>query len=128
MHNRCHIDEYQNQHKLLVLTETIPCKFSTIDCEAPENGLTPSRPLPFEGSPGDIKILASSHGLAHGLWKTIDVEDEVDKKKAHTSKAMIFQTLPEDVLMQVAQCPTTKEVWDSIKVLFIGVDLVQKAR
>ncbi|GKA81105.1 putative F-box domain containing protein, partial [Tanacetum coccineum] len=63
MHNRCHIDEYQNQHKLLVLTETIPCKFSTIDCEAPENGLTPSRPLPFEGSPGKIKILASSHGL-----------------------------------------------------------------
>ncbi|GKC24640.1 zinc finger, CCHC-type containing protein [Tanacetum coccineum] len=65
---------------------------------------------------------------AHGLWKTIDAEDEVDEKKAHTSKAMIFQTLHEDVLMQVAQCSTTKEVWDSIKVLFIGVDLVQKAR
>ncbi|GJV96449.1 putative F-box domain-containing protein [Tanacetum coccineum] len=63
MYNHCHIDEYQNQDKLLVLSETIPCKFSTIDCEAPENGLTPSRPLPFEGSPGDIKILASSHGL-----------------------------------------------------------------
>ncbi|GKD10972.1 zinc finger, CCHC-type containing protein [Tanacetum coccineum] len=65
---------------------------------------------------------------AHGLWKTIDTKDAVDEKKAHTSKAMIFQTLPEDVLMQVAQCSTTKEVWDSIKVLFIGVDLVQKAR
>ncbi|GKC70948.1 zinc finger, CCHC-type containing protein [Tanacetum coccineum] len=64
----------------------------------------------------------------HGLWKTIDAEDAVDEKKAHTSKAMIFQTLPEDVLMQVAQCSTTKEVWDSIKVLFIGVDLVHKAR
>ncbi|GJX07603.1 zinc finger, CCHC-type containing protein [Tanacetum coccineum] len=60
--------------------------------------------------------------------KTIDAEDAVDEKKAHTSKAMIFQTLPEDVLMHVAQCSTTKEVWDSIKVLFIGVDLVQKAR
>nr|GFA55777.1 zinc finger, CCHC-type [Tanacetum cinerariifolium] len=65
---------------------------------------------------------------AHGLWKTIDTEDTVDEKKAHTSKAMIFQTLFEDVLMQVAQCSTTKEVWDLIKVLFIGVDLVQKAR
>ncbi|GJS25334.1 zinc finger, CCHC-type containing protein [Tanacetum coccineum] len=40
---------------------------------------------------------------AHGLWKTIDTKDAVDEKKAHTSKAMIFQTLPEDVLMQVAQ-------------------------
>ncbi|KAJ9551975.1 hypothetical protein OSB04_016020 [Centaurea solstitialis] len=65
---------------------------------------------------------------AHGLWETIDVKDAVDEKKAYTSKAMIFQTLPEDVLMQVAQCSTTKEVWDSIKVRFIGVDLVQKAR
>nr|GEZ73945.1 zinc finger, CCHC-type [Tanacetum cinerariifolium] len=54
---------------------------------------------------------------AHGQWKTIDTEDTVDEKKAHTSKAMIFQTLPEDVLMQAAQCSTTKEVWDSIKVL-----------
>lgn len=65
---------------------------------------------------------------AHSLWETIDVKNVVDEKKAHTSKAMIFQTLPEDVLMQVAQCSTTKEVWDSIKVRFIGVDLVQKAR
>ncbi|KAJ9542295.1 hypothetical protein OSB04_028801 [Centaurea solstitialis] len=65
---------------------------------------------------------------AHGLWETIDVKDAVDEKKAYTSKAMIFQTLPEDVLMHVAQCSTTKEVWDSIKVRFIGVDLVQKAR
>ncbi|GJV53635.1 zinc finger, CCHC-type containing protein, partial [Tanacetum coccineum] len=47
---------------------------------------------------------------AHGLWKTIDTKDAVDEKKAHTSKAMIFQILPEDVLMQVAQCSTTKEV------------------
>nr|GFA77062.1 zinc finger, CCHC-type [Tanacetum cinerariifolium] len=37
---------------------------------------------------------------AHGLWKTIDTEDTMDEKKTHTSKAMIFQTLPEDVLMQ----------------------------
>ncbi|KAJ9538324.1 hypothetical protein OSB04_031057 [Centaurea solstitialis] len=65
---------------------------------------------------------------AYGLWETIDVKDAVDEKKAYTSKAMIFQTLPEDVLMQVTQCSTTKEVWDSIKVRFIGVDLVQKAR
>ncbi|GJW16085.1 zinc finger, CCHC-type containing protein [Tanacetum coccineum] len=41
---------------------------------------------------------------AHGLWKTIDTKDAIDEKKTHTSKAMIFQTLPKDVLMQVAQC------------------------
>ncbi|XP_076919273.1 uncharacterized protein LOC143580009 [Bidens hawaiensis] len=41
---------------------------------------------------------------------------------------MILQTLPEDILMQVAQHPTTKEVWEAIKVRHLGVDLVQKAR
>ncbi|GJZ11263.1 zinc finger, CCHC-type containing protein [Tanacetum coccineum] len=41
---------------------------------------------------------------------------------------MIFQTYPQDVLMQVAQYSTTKEVWDSIKVKYLGADLVQKAR
>ncbi|GJU06429.1 zinc finger, CCHC-type containing protein [Tanacetum coccineum] len=38
---------------------------------------------------------------AHGLWKTVDAEDAVDEKKSHTSKEMIFQTLPKDVLIQV---------------------------
>ncbi|GKD15004.1 zinc finger, CCHC-type containing protein [Tanacetum coccineum] len=67
---------------------------------------------------------------AYGIWETIVAKEgeATNEKKESTSKAMIFQTLPEDVLMQVAQCSTTKEVWDSIKVLFIGVDLVQKAR
>ncbi|GJS59838.1 hypothetical protein Tco_0654622 [Tanacetum coccineum] len=41
---------------------------------------------------------------------------------------MIFQTLPQDMLMQVAQYTTAKEVWNSIKVKHLGADLVQKAR
>ncbi|GKC25659.1 hypothetical protein Tco_1027809, partial [Tanacetum coccineum] len=36
--------------------------------------------------------------------------------------------LPQDVLMQVAQYSTAKEVWDSIKVKYLRADLVQKAR
>ncbi|GKB39574.1 zinc finger, CCHC-type containing protein [Tanacetum coccineum] len=67
---------------------------------------------------------------AYGLWETI-VEKEgeaTNEKKENTSKAIIFQTLPQDVLMQVSQYSTAKEVWDSIKVKYLGVDLVQKAR
>nr|GEW54096.1 zinc finger, CCHC-type [Tanacetum cinerariifolium] len=41
---------------------------------------------------------------------------------------MIFQILPQDMLMQVAQYTTAKEVWNSIKVKHHGADLVQKAR
>ncbi|KAK1424497.1 hypothetical protein QVD17_19827 [Tagetes erecta] len=68
---------------------------------------------------------------AYGLWGTIDVEKgaEVgDEKRIYTAKAMILQTLPQDVLDQVAQYATAKEVWDSLKVQNLGADLVQKAR
>ncbi|GKB32369.1 hypothetical protein Tco_0871770 [Tanacetum coccineum] len=41
---------------------------------------------------------------------------------------MILTTLSEDILMQVAQYETAKEVWESIKVRYIGEDRVQKAR
>ncbi|KAD0968771.1 hypothetical protein E3N88_43490 [Mikania micrantha] len=67
---------------------------------------------------------------AYGLWDVVNTTGgvEVGEKKTATTKAMIFQTLPEDILMQVAQYPSAKEVWDSIKVRYLGADLVQKAR
>ncbi|GJZ16522.1 zinc finger, CCHC-type containing protein [Tanacetum coccineum] len=79
---------------------------------------------------------------AYGLWKVIDAQKETDGKKKtggeqetaidekaeNTAKGMIFQTLPQDMLMQVAQYTTAKEVWNSIKVKHLGADLVQKAR
>nr|GEV78959.1 zinc finger, CCHC-type [Tanacetum cinerariifolium] len=48
---------------------------------------------------------------AYGIWETIIAKDEVatNEKKENTSKAIIFQTLPQDILMQVAQYSTTKE-------------------
>ena len=64
----------------------------------------------------------------YSLWDTVDSKEGVDEKKAHTTKAMIFQTLPGDILMQVAQYKSTKEVWDAIKVRYLGADMVQKAR
>nr|GEV52553.1 zinc finger, CCHC-type [Tanacetum cinerariifolium] len=55
-------------------------------------------------------------------------ETSIDDKAENTAKGMIFQTLPQDMLMQVAQYTTAKEVWNSIKVKHLGADLVQKAR
>nr|GEW10532.1 zinc finger, CCHC-type [Tanacetum cinerariifolium] len=67
---------------------------------------------------------------AYGIWETIVAKEGVttNEKKENTSKVIIFQTLPQDVLMQVAQYSTAKEVWGSIKVKHLGADLVQKAR
>ena len=65
---------------------------------------------------------------AYGLWETLEDTEKVDERKMHTAKAMILTTLPEDILMQVAQYSKAKEVWESIKVRYIGADRVQKAR
>nr|GEU84797.1 zinc finger, CCHC-type [Tanacetum cinerariifolium] len=52
-----------------------------------------------------------------GTWsmETIDTEDTMDEKKEHTSKAVIFQTLPKDVLMQKARSQTLRSEVESLK-------------
>ncbi|CAI9289033.1 unnamed protein product [Lactuca saligna] len=58
-------DHHQNHHKLLIIPYDSPCVFNTIDCEAPEDGLTPSRLLPFDFDPSSekMKLLTSFDGL-----------------------------------------------------------------
>ncbi|GJS89530.1 hypothetical protein Tco_0772166 [Tanacetum coccineum] len=64
---------------------------------------------------------------AYGHWDAI-TEDEVDEKKNYTTKGIIFQTLPENVLLQVSKHKNANYVWESIKVRYIGAERVQKAR
>ena len=52
----------------------------------------------------------------------------VEEKKNYTTKAIIFQTLPEDILLQVSKHKDAKDVWEAIRVRYLGADRVQKAR
>ncbi|GKE67529.1 putative F-box domain-containing protein [Tanacetum coccineum] len=63
LHNDRHIDEHENHHKLIVLSRTKEFTFNTIDCEAPHNGVTPSRLIPSNANPRDIELLTSFRGL-----------------------------------------------------------------
>nr|XP_020159973.1 uncharacterized protein LOC109745244 [Aegilops tauschii subsp. strangulata] len=66
---------------------------------------------------------------AHTLWEAVAPGDAtVNGKKCKTVRAMILGGLPEDVLLQVAMKLTAKEVWDSLKVRFVGADRVRGAR
>ncbi|XP_076946117.1 uncharacterized protein LOC143614356 [Bidens hawaiensis] len=67
---------------------------------------------------------------ANGLWEIIEPDEEtiVDVKKDKYTIAYLFQTLPEDLLLQVADCKTAREVWDSLKTRHIGATQVQEAR
>ncbi|KAK1435289.1 hypothetical protein QVD17_01050 [Tagetes erecta] len=64
---------------------------------------------------------------AYGNWDAI-TEDEVDEKKNYTTKGIIYQTLPEHVLLQVSKHKNVKDVWESIRIRYLGADRVQKAR
>ncbi|KAL4584290.1 hypothetical protein LXL04_008886 [Taraxacum kok-saghyz] len=72
-------------------------------------------------------ILVETVLRAHGLWKTVTGEDE-DEKRNYTTKAIIYPTLSEDVLLQVAKYKNAEEVWESIRIRYLGTDRVQKAR
>ncbi|KAI3498732.1 hypothetical protein L1887_09191 [Cichorium endivia] len=67
---------------------------------------------------------------AQGVWESIEPATgvAVDEKKSKKARAFIFQALPDDVILQVAQKKTAKEVWDSLKTRYLGADRVQKAR
>ncbi|KAL4577977.1 hypothetical protein LXL04_014092 [Taraxacum kok-saghyz] len=70
-----------------------------------------------------LSILVETVLRAHGLWKTVTGEDE-DEKRNYTTKAIIYPTLPQDV----AKYKNAEEVWESIRIRYLGTDRVQKAR
>ncbi|KAD3337121.1 hypothetical protein E3N88_32641 [Mikania micrantha] len=67
---------------------------------------------------------------AQGIWDAIEppTEAEVDVKTRKKARAFIFQALPEEILLQVAGHKEAKDVWDALKVRYLGADRVQQAR
>ncbi|XP_021971500.1 uncharacterized protein LOC110866665 [Helianthus annuus] len=66
---------------------------------------------------------------ANGLWETIDTSDDtqLDVKKDKAAVAYLFQALLEDIVLQVASYKSVKEIWEALKVRYVGIDRVQKA-
>ncbi|XP_076905750.1 uncharacterized protein LOC143561601 [Bidens hawaiensis] len=67
---------------------------------------------------------------ANGLWETIDPTSETsaDDKKDKCAIAFLFQTISEDLILQVAERKTAREVWDTLKTRHLGATQVQQAR
>nr|KAJ0212076.1 hypothetical protein LSAT_V11C400185300 [Lactuca sativa] len=74
-----------------------------------------------------LSILVETMLRAHGLWKTVLGEGK-DEKRNYTTKAIIYLTLPEYVLLQVSKYKDAQDVWDSINIRYLGTERVQKAR
>lgn len=52
----------------------------------------------------------------------------IDEKKDNTAMASIYQGIPEDMLLSLAEKETSKEVWDTIKIMCMGAYIVKTAK
>ncbi|KAJ0509186.1 hypothetical protein HanIR_Chr11g0525951 [Helianthus annuus] len=64
----------------------------------------------------------------HGVWEAIELGTETDVKKNNMAIALLFQSIPEEQILQVGNLKTAKEMWDALKACHLGADRVREAR
>ncbi|KAK1419880.1 hypothetical protein QVD17_29300 [Tagetes erecta] len=52
----------------------------------------------------------------------------VDSYKDDTAVALLLQSIPEELVLQVSQLTTVKEIWEALKTRYVGVERVREAR
>lgn len=68
---------------------------------------------------------------AHGVWEAIEPKDPkttVEEKLDKRALAVIYQGVPEDVLLSIAEKTTSKEAWNAVKTMSLGADKVKMAK
>ena len=63
----------------------------------------------------------------HKVWEAIDPGTD-DEEKNDIATALLFQSIPENQIMQVGEEDTPKEIWEAIKSKNLGADRVKEAR
>ncbi|XP_048600007.1 uncharacterized protein LOC125580082 [Brassica napus] len=61
------------------------------------------------------------------VWETIDPGSKHEKKN-NLASALIFQSTPEALTLQVGNLETAKTVWDAIQARHVGAERVREAR
>ncbi|GKA35766.1 NB-ARC domains-containing protein [Tanacetum coccineum] len=68
---------------------------------------------------------------AQGVWDAVEPRTSntvVEVKKDKMALAAIYQGIPEDLLLSLAEKKTAKEAWEALKTMFMGADRVKTAR
>ena len=63
----------------------------------------------------------------HKVWETIEPGED-DGEKNDMARALLFQSIPESLILQVGNLETAKAVWEAIKTRHMGADRVKEAR
>ena len=68
---------------------------------------------------------------AHAIWEAVEPTDPkavVDNKIDKMALAVIFQAVPDDILLSLADKKSAKEAWEALKTMCSGADRVKKAK
>lgn len=68
---------------------------------------------------------------AHEVWDAIEPkhpQNVVGVKKDKMAMAAIYQVIPEEILLSIAEKQTAKEVCETLKTLYMGVDRVRTTK
>lgn len=63
----------------------------------------------------------------HKAWEAIEPGDNAGDKD-DLARALLFQSIPETLILQVGNLETAKEIWEAIKTRHVGADRVKEAR
>lgn len=63
----------------------------------------------------------------HKAWDAIE-EDHTEGDKNELAIVLLFQSIPEALILQVGELGTAKKIWDSIKSRHVGAERVREAR
>ncbi|KAD6795344.1 hypothetical protein E3N88_06240 [Mikania micrantha] len=63
----------------------------------------------------------------HGVWDTIE-PGSGDAKRNNMAIAILFQSIPEDLVLQIGHLSSEKEIWEAIKSRNVGVERVRETR
>lgn len=59
----------------------------------------------------------------HKVWEAIDPGEKTGEKN-DVARALLFQSIPESLILQVGNLDTSKEMWEAIKMRHMGADRV----
>ena len=68
---------------------------------------------------------------AQGVWDAVESDDPskvIHEKKDQMALAAIYQSIPEDTLVMIAEKQTAKEAWEALKTMHLGDDRIKEAR
>lgn len=63
----------------------------------------------------------------HKVWEIVETEIKDDEKN-NMAMALIVQSIPEALALQVGDLGTAKKIWDVIRTRHVGTERVREAR